>query len=71
MLVISLKYLKLYNKYIILPLTQIFELIIITINKKAMKKIKILLLSLSILLTVNIFAAELDVKYTNMKVVGR
>lgn len=35
-----------------------------------MKKIKILLLSLSFLLTFNIFAAELDLKFTEMKVVG-
>lgn len=35
-----------------------------------MKKIKILLLSLSLLLTFNVFAASLDIKYTNMKIVG-
>jgi hypothetical protein len=35
-----------------------------------MKKIKILLLSLSILLTINVFAANLDIKYTEMEVVG-
>lgn len=32
-----------------------------------MKKIKILLLSLSILITFNVFSASLDVKYTNVK----
>jgi hypothetical protein len=35
-----------------------------------MKKIKILLLSLSILLTFNVFAANLTYKFTNMKIVG-
>jgi hypothetical protein len=35
-----------------------------------MKKIKILLLSLSLLVTFSIYAADLDVKYTNMKISG-
>jgi hypothetical protein len=41
-----------------------------TIKIKAMKKIKTLLLSLSILITFNVFAASIDFKYTNMKIVG-